>query len=90
MQDQSQVQAARDELAKLGCPVMDGGNWSERSLFEISAESGKSAANGLPWADYYGWGYMEFGVNSVITEILSKHGLYCEWINAGVLGVYWA
>jgi hypothetical protein len=83
------VVAARRALERIGCPVMDGGNWSRNSLLEISAESGGEAPNGLPWASYYCDSQsMPFGVNQVVSKALDKHGLYAEWINPGVLGVY--
>lgn len=85
----SKHKKAHDKLKALGCPVMPGGNWSACSIFEISGETAASAPNGLPWADYYvDCESMPFGVNKVIESELAKAGLFCEWINAGVLGVY--
>jgi len=85
-------QACHDKLQTLGCPVMPGGNWSAGSVFEISAETHADASNGLPWADYY-WidpkgEQAIFGVNKLLDAELERHGLYAEWINPGVLGVY--
>lgn len=83
------VRAARAALDALGVPTQDGGNWSARSLFEISGESGRCAPDGLPWTDYY-LGHGEFGVHTKLAAELRKHGLFAEWINPGVLGVYYA
>jgi hypothetical protein len=82
--------AAAAKLEALGVPLLPGGNWSGGSLFEISAESGKCAGNGHPWADYYNENHylMDLGVNRVLVAKLKEHGLYAEWINPGVLGVY--
>jgi hypothetical protein len=75
------------KLEAAGCPVLPGGNWSARSIFEISGESDAVAANGLPWANYYE-DSMPFGVNPILEKELAKAGLMCEWINGGVMGVY--
>jgi hypothetical protein len=82
--------SAAAALEKMGVPLLDGGNWSSGSLFEISAESGRWAGNGYPWADYYNENddLMDLGVNRVLVAKLKEHGLYAEWINPGVLGVY--
>ena len=29
-----------------------------------------------------------FGIRTVVHEILDDHGLYAEWVNPGLLGVY--
>ena len=52
-----------------------------------------------PVADYYqefirehvdGDGVIQnaFGIRTVIHDILDEHGLFAEWINPGVLGIY--
>ena len=84
----AKYEKALKELESLGCPVLPGGNWSAGSIFEISGESGKDAPNGLPWADYWAGGCQDFGVNKKVDEVLASAGLFAEWINAGVLGVY--
>ena len=72
-------------LKKLGVPVYTRDDMDGR--FQISAEEPES----YKWADYYegdmheGW---IFGVNPKIDEVLSKYGLFSEWINPGELGVY--
>lgn len=78
---------ASARLKKAGIPVLPGGNWSRGSLIEISAETGATAPDGLPWADYY-LGHGVFGVHEDLDAMLSKMGLVAEWINPGVLGVY--
>jgi hypothetical protein len=89
---------AWNALKKIGCPVLDPSlGWG--GFFALSAEHyGKDDGfyeghkdydpDGNDWADYYNSGFGEFGVSTHITEVLGKHGLYCEWINAGVLAVY--
>lgn len=76
---------AYNELKKMGVPVYVRDDMDGR--FQISGEDPES----YRWADYYegdvheGW---IFGVNPKIEKTLSKFGLFCEWINAGELGVY--
>ncbi len=84
------IEAVKSKLEKLGCPVLPGGNWSQSSLFEISSETGKLAPNGWPWADsnLHNEKACPLGVNSRIKSELAKAGLFCEWINAGVVGVF--
>ena len=79
---------AFDALTKMGAPVIEGGDNGE-DTFRISAEDNVS----YTWADYYQMtdgddtGYM-MGVSDKINNVLDANGLYAEWINAGVLGVY--
>ena len=74
-------------LKSLGAPVYEGG-WDGEDTFRISGEDNY---NDVCWADYYEeftpstW---EFGVNPIITRVLDKYKLYCEWVNPGVLNVY--
>lgn len=82
------AQTAYDALKKIGAPVLPGDNWGPGSHFEISGED-----NGTElWADYYNEFNPaetdDFGVSNKIMEVLTENGLYAEWINAGVLGVY--
>jgi hypothetical protein len=74
---------AFNALKKIGVPVYERDDMGGR--FQISAEEPES----YKWADYYSssssW---NFGVNPQIDSILSKHGLFSEWINPGELGVY--
>ena len=80
------IRAAYTKLKTLGAPVYEGG-WNGEDTFRISGEDNGDTV----WADYYeeyvpsGW---EFGVNPIITRVLDKHNLHCEWCNAGVLNVY--
>ena len=85
------VLKAYEELKAIGAPVMHlGGGFGGDALFAISAEENYDYV----WADYYAEnefpgmyeGY-EFGVSPKINKILNKHGLFCEWYNAGVLDV---
>ena len=67
------------ELKRIGAPVFAGGY--DGGLFRISAEDNDDVL----WADYYvDCGY----VSEAIEAILDKHGLFCEWCNAGVLDVF--
>lgn len=80
---------AFNELKKLGVPVYIRDDMGGR--FQISAEEPDS----YKWANYYEEGFGArstwiFGVNPIIENVLSKCGLYCEWINPGELGVYLA
>jgi len=50
--------------------------------------SGEDNDDGRPFIDYYEYNYGEFGVDQTVCDILKKHGLICEWINPGLLGVY--
>ena len=74
---------AFNALKKIGVPVYVRDDMDGR--FQISAEEPES----YRWANYYespdSW---IFGVNPKIDDVLSKCGLYCEWINPGELGVY--
>ena len=75
---------AFNELKKLGVPVYVRDDMDGR--FQISAEEPES---GL-WCDYWRRADSEwaFGVNPQIDKVLRKYDLFCEWINAGELGVY--
>ena len=80
-----QYRLAYNALKKLGVPVYEREDLNGR--FNISAEDPES----YKWCDFYdGWNMLgwEFGVHPKIDEVLSKYGLFCEWINAGELGVY--
>lgn len=80
-----QFRLAFNALQKLGVPVYEREDLNGR--FNISAEDAKS----YEWCDYYDGIYRtdwNFGVNPVIEQVLDKYGLFCEWINAGELGVY--
>lgn len=74
---------AFNELKALGCPVFER---SDRDGFLISTEK----ENSWKWADYYtaraDWQYET--TNPVIDQVLHKHGLFCEWENAGCLIVH--
>jgi hypothetical protein len=74
---------AYNALKKIGVPVYVRDDMDGR--FQISAEEPES----YQWASMYSrnpsW---DFGVNPKIDALLDKYNLYCEWINAGELGVY--
>jgi len=89
-------------LKKIGAPVLGpelewGGHFAisgeqygrDDGLYPGSKDYDK---DGLPWAEYYSEDYAEtfsvFGVNKKIIEILDDNGLFAEWANAGVLGVF--
>lgn len=85
---QRNYRTAYNALKKLGAPVILGG-YDGEDTFRISAEDNSDYV----WADYYqmtdgdGTGY-EMGVSDRINNILSASGLFAEWINPGVLGVW--
>ena len=97
-----QAKKAFTALKRIGAPVLDPSlGWGGH--FAISGEvygcddgfyqgSKNYAADGMEWAEYYSTDYQEsysvFGVHNSIRAILEKNGLYSEWINGGVLGVY--
>lgn len=84
------ARSAYNDLNKLGVPMYI--HQGETYHFLISAEENYDTV----WADYYAMtdsvlyydDLDDFGVNEKINAVLDKHGLYCEWINAGCLGVY--
>lgn len=83
----SKFRKAFDQLSKMGCPVIEGG-WDGDDTFRISGEDNYGDT---VWADYWKelcddrWA---FGVNPKIQKVLDANGLFCEWVNPGVLGVY--
>jgi hypothetical protein len=74
---------AFNALKKMGVPVYE--HVDDNGNFSIDAEA--SEADG--WADYYtrssDW---IFGVSPSLDKVLTKHGLYGEWVNPGRLSVY--
>jgi|TARA_R110001592_G_scaffold341348_2_gene630257 hypothetical protein len=85
---QRNYRTAFNALKKMGAPVIEGG-YDGEDTFRISAEDNVS----YTWADYYqmtdgdGTGYM-MGVSNKINDVLDASGLFAEWINPGVLGVW--
>jgi|TARA_R110000822_G_C15062575_1_gene467636 hypothetical protein len=85
---QRNYRTAYNALKKLGAPVIEGG-YDGEDTFRISAENNVDYV----WADYYEMtdgndtGYM-MGVSNKINDVLSASGLFAEWINPGVLGVW--
>jgi len=75
--------AAYKALQAINTPVID--RQEDNALFMISGEDND---DGRPFIDYYEYNYGEFGVDQTVCDILKKHGLICEWINPGLLGVY--
>lgn len=73
---------AFNALKKIGVPVYEHTDWSEG--FDIDAEHPDSYL----WLDYWDRPEWNFGINPKIEEILSKHGLYSEWVNPGHARVY--
>ena len=78
---------AFNQLKRIGAPAFEG-RWDHtEDGFRISGEHNDEVI----WADYYAEfcsPEYEFGVNPMITEILTANGLYAEWCNPGVLNVY--
>jgi len=81
------ARSAFKALKKLGAPVHES-DWGYNEYFIISGENNYLEI----WADYYNEYNLgstdDFGVSKKINKILDKFGLYGEWINPGVLGVY--
>jgi hypothetical protein len=76
---------AYDVLKKAGMVVMTN-NWSREAHFEISVEEMPDALpNGpLYWADMD-----DLPDGSVaLNDLIDKHGLFWEWLNNCVIGVY--
>jgi hypothetical protein len=77
---------AYNELKKLGCPVYE--HPDDNGNFSIDGEGPDS----YMWCDYYDGSMIpdwEFGVNPKIDKVLSKYGLFAEWMNPGRLCVYY-
>jgi len=79
----SQFQKAFDALEKMGCPVIEGVD-----SFCISGEDNGDVC----WANYChgsrSGALDDFGVNNKINAVLESFGLFAEWNNPGMLGVY--
>jgi hypothetical protein len=74
-------------LKKMGAPVLDGGG-GYGGHFRISGESNYPEIWADYWREFGGRGLDDFGVSLKINAVLEKNGLFAEWINSGVLGVY--
>jgi len=79
---------AYNALKKMGAPVILGG-YDGQDTFRISAEDNVTQV----WADYYEMSDgcdagFEMGVSNKINTVLEANGLFAEWINPGVLGVW--
>ena len=72
---------AYNKLEKMGVPVYER-DWTHTD-FVIDAEEGHAV-----WADYHRPDFGLMGVSQKIVDVLDKHGLYTQWIDAGTLGVY--
>lgn len=83
----ARIRTAYKTLKEMGVPVIDPDRgWG--GYFAISAESGEDAPDGESWADYWQPSLGEFGVHQLLVDTLTDYGLYAEWVNPGVLGVY--
>ena len=95
-----QARGAFTVLKNKGVPVFEveqGSYGSYGQHFSISAED--PCSDGILAADYYqeftreyvdddGKIHNPFGIRTWIYDLLDDKGLYAEWINPGVLGVY--
>tara|TARA_R110000824_G_scaffold244541_6_gene433328 strand:- start:346 stop:606 length:261 start_codon:yes stop_codon:yes gene_type:complete len=73
-------------LIEMGVPVLR--HPSQPEHFVISAEDNPDH---VMWADYYGAMGLDthdFGVHKSITEVLTRHDLFAEWENPGMLNVW--
>ena len=75
---------AYNALKKLGVPVYVHGDYEQG--FDIDGEHPDSYL----WLDYYDRPEWAFGINPKIDEILTKHGLFAEWVNPAHARVYLA
>ena len=66
-------------LEKMGVPVYE--HVDDNGNFSIDAERGDD------WVNQYEPSFV-FGVHPALEDELRKHGLFCEWVNAGRLSVY--
>lgn len=76
---------AYNVLKKAGMVVMTD-NWSQTAHFEISVEEMPDALPNAPlyWADIDGL----YDGSIALNNLMDKHGLFWEWINGCVIGVY--
>ena len=72
---------AFNELQAMGCPVFVHCDAEDR--FDIDGESPES----YQWIEYYGYNGYPF-INEEIDAVLSKHGLYAEWMNPAHMRVF--
>ncbi|QGH74780.1 hypothetical protein MAL1_00001 [Bacteriophage DSS3_MAL1] len=77
---------AFNELKAIGAPVIERPEGDGDGPFVLSAEDNDSRI----WADYYSPEFGLFGVAQDVTDILESNGLFAEWINPGMVGVYQA
>jgi len=84
---------AFNALQKIGAPVFERNDY--RAHFILSGEDNSDEV----WADYWEAASLEkqlecgkivwaFGINQKVHDILTPLGLYAEWINPGMLGIY--
>lgn len=88
---------AAEELLALDAPVYHAGQGESGAHFVLGGELRDD--NDSYWADYYQEELVEsmgdngvilnaFGIRTQVHDILRKHGLFAEWINAGMVGIY--
>lgn len=88
---------AFNALQKLSAPVMEPKEGdSFRAHFYLSGEDNSDEI----WADYWEATALErvnpdtnkiewaFGINTKVHDILNEQGLFAEWINPGLVGIY--
>jgi len=89
------ARAAYNALKRLGAPVYDH-DGGQLAHFVIGAELRDSTDQ--RYCDYYQEEVKEhvaagrivnaFGIRQDVLDILAANGLFAEWINAGMVGVY--
>ncbi len=77
---------AFNKLAAMGCPVIERPVNDPEAPFVISGENNDDRI----WACYYAMEYGEFGIALDVCTVLRENGLFAEWINPGIAGVYQA
>jgi len=67
----------------------------DHDQFGFSGESGSVDSKDFPLADYYDAPFYDpqeklqvFGISREVHELLEGSGWHCEWINAGMVGLY--
>ena len=79
------ARSAYKVLDKAGLTLMVD-NWSQTAHFEISVEEMPDFSDAAPfyWADYYDI----YDGTKALNDLMDKYGLFWEWINGCVIGVY--
>lgn len=86
--NKSKQEKIRKAILSIGFTLAEE-SWAEGGI-AVSAEQPRESDYAVA-GDYYApgaIGYDEWGINLEIVKIAEKHKCFCEWVNAGVFGVY--